>query len=147
MPASSSRDAVVQETLTWLSTPFHHAARIKGVGVDCAQLLIAVYHAAGLTPDIDPGYYAQDWFLHERRERIIEIVEQFMVPTSTPDCGDVALFRYGRSVSHAAIIVEWPEVIHAYRGRAVCFDRADIAGSMFGRFVGAWTPRQWVADA
>lgn len=138
------RAAVVAEAQTWLETPFHHASRMKGVGVDCAQLLIAVYHAVGVTPIVDPGYYPHDWFRHENRERIVEILEQFMVPVETPHAGDVALFRYGRALSHAAIVTEWPTLIHTYRGRRVSFDRADRAGSMGTRFGGGWTPRRWV---
>lgn len=58
------RRAVVAEALTWLRTPYHHAARIKGVGVDCAQFLIAVYAATGLIDDFTPDRYPPDWHLH-----------------------------------------------------------------------------------
>lgn len=33
------RAAVIAEAESWLSTPYHHEARIKGHGVDCAQIL------------------------------------------------------------------------------------------------------------
>ena len=36
------REAVVTEAKTWIGTPFHHAARIKGAGVDCLMLLSRV---------------------------------------------------------------------------------------------------------
>lgn len=142
---AAERDRVVAEAVSWLDTPFHHGARVKGAGVDCAQLLIAVFHAAGITPIVDPGFYPADWFLHERRERIVEIIEQFMakVPDPTPLPGDVALFRYGRALSHAAIVTEWPVLIHTYRGRSVSYDRADGEGSMAGRFSGCWRPTRW----
>jgi hypothetical protein len=39
----AAKRAQVQEALTWLGIPYHHHARVKGVGVDCAQLLCAVY--------------------------------------------------------------------------------------------------------
>lgn len=38
LPVSEQRAAVAQEALAWLGTPYHHHARIKGVGVDCAQI-------------------------------------------------------------------------------------------------------------
>lgn len=140
----AERRAVLAEAEKWIGTPFHHGARVRGAGVDCAQLLIAVYHATGVTPRIETGYYPADWFLHERRERMVEIIERFMVPAVAPAPGDVALFRYGRALSHAAIVTEWPVVLHTYRGSAVCYDRADAAGSMAGRFSGCWTPERWV---
>jgi hypothetical protein len=46
------RAAVVKEALTWLGTPYHHHARVKGVGVDCARLLCAVYEASACVPHI-----------------------------------------------------------------------------------------------
>ncbi len=43
-----------------------------------------------------------------------------------PLAGDVAVFRFGRTFSHGAIVVEWPVVIHAYWavGRVVWGDAA-----------------------
>jgi hypothetical protein len=51
-----------------MGTPYHHHARIKGVGVDCAQLLCGVYEAAGLVPHIETGHYPHDWHLHRGEE-------------------------------------------------------------------------------
>ena len=42
MSLHASRAAVVAEAIAWLGTPYHHRARIKGVGVDCAQLALGV---------------------------------------------------------------------------------------------------------
>jgi hypothetical protein len=50
------RQAVIAEARSWIGTPFHDRARVKGAGVDCLQLLIASYHAAGLLPDLRPDY-------------------------------------------------------------------------------------------
>ena len=33
---------IVTEARTWVRTPYHHQARLKGVGVDCAGLVIGV---------------------------------------------------------------------------------------------------------
>jgi hypothetical protein len=72
----ATRAAVVQEALTWLGTPYHHHARVKGVGVDCAQQLCAVYEACGCVPHIDPGNYAHDWHLHRGEEVFIGWLEK-----------------------------------------------------------------------
>ena len=34
-PIGALRAAVVTEAKTWIGTPFHHAARVRGAGVDC----------------------------------------------------------------------------------------------------------------
>jgi len=127
------RDAIIAEASSWLSTPFHHEAQVKGCGVDCGNLLIGVFKGAGLdVPDRVP-HYPPDFMLHREREWFLEIVMQFadeIFPasldgghTSRPDAfggmspqlmpGDVVIFKHGRSYSHGAIIIEWPRIIHA----------------------------------
>jgi cell wall-associated NlpC family hydrolase len=128
----TQRAAVVAEALTWINTPYHHHARVKGVGVDCAQLLCAVYEACGLVPHIDPGNYAHDWHLHRGEEVFIGWLEkvgarEVRAPVR-PAPGDVALFKYGRAYSHGGIVVESRgelTVVHAYLMRGVIRSRLD----------------------
>ena len=47
------REAVIREAKSWIGTPFHHAARIKGAGVDCLMLLAEIYERVEFTPE--PG--------------------------------------------------------------------------------------------
>jgi len=32
-----------------------------------------------------------------------------------PEPGDIQMMRFGRTMSHAAIVTHWPEIIHAYQ--------------------------------
>ena len=48
MTEQEQRDLVVKEAYSWIGTPYHHQAMIKGVGVDCALILLAVFREAGL---------------------------------------------------------------------------------------------------
>lgn len=128
----TQRAAVVAEALTWINTPYHHHARVKGVGVDCAQLLCAVYEACGVVPHIDPGNYAHDWHLHRGEEVFIGWLENVgareVQAPERPMPGDVALFRYGRAYSHGGIVVESRvelTVVHAYLMRGVIRSRLD----------------------
>ena len=132
------REAVLAEACTWLRTPYHHAARLKGVGVDCAMLLAEVYHRAGVLPRITPDPYPPDWHLHRDRDRFLEWVNRFGTPTTTPRPGDMALYRYGRASSHGAIVVAWPEIIHAVINVGVMRDLGN-APQLEERFVGFWT--------
>lgn len=128
------RHAIVAEARTWLRTPYHHRARVKGHGIDCAQLLIAVYSACGVVADFDPGYYPADWALHRSEERYLEGMFAHAREVATPDVGDVAIFRFGRCYSHAAIVIGWPQGIHAYRGEGVVL--VDLTmGALAGRDV------------
>jgi NlpC/P60 family putative phage cell wall peptidase len=110
----TTRQEVVQEARGWLGTPYHHQGRVKGAGVDCAMLLIEVFRARGLIPDIDPKPYPPDWHLHRDEERYLGWVKRYARLVEVPQPGDIALFQFGRCVSHGAIVIEWPVVIHSY---------------------------------
>jgi hypothetical protein len=43
-----------------------------------------------------------------------------------PKPGDVAVFRYGRTYSHGAIVIAWPRLIHAYWQRGVVWGDATL---------------------
>ncbi|MHB1872293.1 MAG: NlpC/P60 family protein [Steroidobacteraceae bacterium] len=120
------RASIIAEAQSWLGTPYHHRAQVKGVGVDCAMLPIAVYSAVGVIKHFTPEPYPPDWMLHRSEERFLGYVQRFAVPTATPQPGEVALFRFGRCVSHAGIICEPGYMIHADL-RAGCVCRTEIA--------------------
>lgn len=46
----ASRDRLIEESRTWLGTPWHHAACVKGEGVDCVYFPFAVCRDLGLLP-------------------------------------------------------------------------------------------------
>ena len=133
---SSARERLLTEALSWQGTPWHHRGRVKGVGVDCLHFVAAVYERAGLAPHVDPGPYPRDWHMHRDEERILQGVGQYAeevdAQVDTPEPGDIAVFRFGRCYSHAAIVLDWPLVIHAYVGQGV--RQADAStGALAGR--------------
>jgi cell wall-associated NlpC family hydrolase len=116
---------VVEEARSWLGTPYHHMARVKGAGTDCLMMLVAVYHAAGIIPDIHVPFYPPDWNLHRDAERYYEGLVQYAREISrAPEPGDVALFKFGRCFAHGAVVVAWPLVIHAWSGAGVIWGDA-----------------------
>jgi cell wall-associated NlpC family hydrolase len=123
------RAAVVAEAISWLGTPFHHEARVKGAGVDCAMLLCEVYARAGLVGRIDVPHYPPDWHLHRDVERFLALLAAHAREIAgPPEPGDVALFRFGRCFSHGAIVTAWPRLIHAnFAARAVTWGAATLA--------------------
>lgn len=117
-----ARARILVAARSWLRTPWHHRARVKGAGVDCAQLLIAVYAEAGLLDEFETGDYPPDWMMHRSQERFLEFVKQYADQVEAPMPGDIALYFVGRCFSHGAIVVEWPSIIHASnRDRNVCY--------------------------
>lgn len=134
----TTRQNVVAEARTWLRTPYHHQGRIKGVGVDCAMLLCEVYEAVGLIPHVDPSPYPQDWHFHREEERYLGWITKYAQETSIPLPGDVALFQFGRCVSHGAIVVAWPTIIHSYFREGVTVANAE-QGALRGRLRKVYT--------
>ena len=135
----AERAAVVAEAHTWVGTPYHHHARLKQVGVDCAQILLAVYPALTRARMVDPGFYATDWHLHRNEEVYVRLLQEAgAVPTDDPQPGDIALFVFGRTYSHGAIVVEDGFLVHAYLNRGVILSRADEE-PLQGRVVTYWT--------
>jgi cell wall-associated NlpC family hydrolase len=113
----SNRAAIVAEAMAWLGTPYHHCAGVRTSGVDCAMLLVRVYQACGLTPlEFDPRPYSTQWHLHRSEELYLQwLAVANAVPTTTPQAGDVAIWRFGRTYSHAGILINSTEVVHALR--------------------------------
>ncbi len=121
------REAIVQEALTWRDTPYHNAAALKGVGCDCAGLVIGIAKALALLPlDWQPLYYSPDWHLHRNEELLLQTLHDLRFPVVSAVArqpGDILLMQYGRVCSHTAILVACnpPYIIHAARdyGRVV----------------------------
>jgi cell wall-associated NlpC family hydrolase len=135
---SPRRQAVVDAAMGWLKTPWHHHARVKGAGVDCAQYPIAVYAEAGHIEEFDTGDYPPDWMLHRSEERFLEFVQRYAEQVDAPLPGDLVVYLVGRCFSHGAIVLDWPHIIHASnRDRMVCL--ADgTQGWLAGRAVQFW---------
>ena len=130
-----ARCRVRDEALTWLRTPYHHHGRVKGVGVDCGQLLAAVYEAAGVIDPIDPRY-VQDWHLHRDRDLFVEFVESTGAKPIDPDrlgMGDIIVWKWGRAFSHGAIVLTPPQVLHSYVGVGVTIDDMTTHGELSTR--------------
>lgn len=116
---ADKRAVVIAEAESWISTPYHHAARVKGVGTDCLMLLADVYEGVGVIPHIEIPYYPPDWHMHRNAERYMEGLLAYASEIGAPEPADVALFRFGRCFSHGAIVTAWPQLIHAWNGIGV----------------------------
>jgi cell wall-associated NlpC family hydrolase len=124
----NQRQAVLTEAVSWLRTPFHHRACVKGAGVDCIHFIYASFRETGLVPEIEFEEYPLDWHVHRDEERILKWILKFARPVEPPyKPGDVAMWRFGRCLSHVAIVVEWPTIIHAFSGSSrVTYDDAEM---------------------
>ncbi len=144
--AAAQRAAVVAAARSWIGTPYHHAADVKGVGVDCAMILVRVFCDLGLIEPFDPRPYTRDWMLHRDDERYLGFLFARTREVAEPNPGDVIVFRYGRCFSHGGIVtVQKPlTIVHAFAPARVVIEdnverNAELAERLgCARFASHW---------
>lgn len=114
---SKFRAAITAEALTWLGTPYHLSGCIKGVGSNCAAFLYAVAKASGaIEADAPaPRWYTPQLATHSKEERLVAYVLAYGAREITEHevkAGDIVLYKSGQAHGHAAIVLDWPQIIH-----------------------------------
>jgi cell wall-associated NlpC family hydrolase len=129
------RKNIVRAAKDWLGTPYHHHARVKHAGADCAMFPLAVYQGCGVLPQgYKPPQYSAQWHLHRSEELYLKEIEKFVTEIdAAPQPADFIVFRFGRTFSHGAIVVEWPIVIHSYIPHGVLISDVLRDGELLGR--------------
>lgn len=110
---AETRASILAEARTWINTPYAHKGRVKGVCVDCGQLLHAVYGCFLPLRPMPPEYPA-DWTLHESNpELYLDFIQEYVRRSDKPVLAAPVLFRIGRKYGHAGIVTD-RGVIHAW---------------------------------
>ena len=120
---SSDRARIVACARSWIGTPYHHQAYVKGVAADCIGFVRGVYtEVTGVDPDYRPDY-SPSWGDSGPDELLLDAGRQFFV---VPDyggwrAGDLLVFRVKNAVAakHCAIAIDHENMIHAVSGRHV----------------------------
>ncbi|MGB3455823.1 MAG: NlpC/P60 family protein [Litorimonas sp.] len=107
---------------TWLDTPYVHQASARGAGCDCLGLIRGIWRGlyGGEEPERPPNY-TPDWAEACGEETLLAACRRWLVPTSTPQPGDVLLFRLrpGVPCKHVGLMSAPDRLIHAYWGHSV----------------------------
>jgi NlpC/P60 family putative phage cell wall peptidase len=95
-------DAIIQEARSWIDTPFHHQAAVKGVGCDCAGLVRGVGEACGVL-HIPPERWAAGYANYSRipnPARMERVLRTFLLPVDLADVriGDVLWLQWRRNL-------------------------------------------------
>lgn len=127
------RAEIVRVLRTWLGTPYHHQASVKGVGTDCLGLVRGLYRELyGIEPEMPPPY-SRDWAEASGLETMLMAAARHLrpVPISEAGAGDVLIFRLRPNTvaKHAGILATPSTMIHAMDGAAV----AEVALSSWWR--------------
>ncbi len=118
------RPHIISLARTWLGTPYHHQASLKGAGTDCIGLIRGIWRELyGREAETAPAY-TRDWAEATGRETLLEAARGHLIEIDPSDAvpGDVLVFRYRGSAiaKHAAILATPTTMIHAMEGAPVC---------------------------
>jgi NlpC/P60 family putative phage cell wall peptidase len=116
-----SAELIVAAARSWIGTPYHHQASLKGIGADCLGLVRGVWcDVYGGDAETPPGY-SRDWGEASGTETLIEAASRHLIRRkgANPQPGDVLIFRMraGSVAKHAAILATPATMIHAVEGR------------------------------
>lgn len=135
-----TREAIVAAARSWLGTPYHHQASLKGVGSDCLGLIRGIWRELyGPEPEAMPPY-TRDWGNATGSETLIAAACRHLVrleDIGTAGPGDVLVFRMRDEgvAKHAGIIVALPA--HQRSATASLFERGGLLERDGGRIVHA----------
>lgn len=110
----ASAEDVVRQARTWLNTPYHHQGRLKGVGVDCAGLIIGVAHELQLSA-FDIGGYTARPDGDSLRQACQAQMQPLAIAALQP--GDVLLFQFDAHPGHLGFFSGPDTLLHAYLPR------------------------------
>lgn len=145
MTEADFRAAIVAEARSWIGTPYRRNGRIKGVGSNCAQFLFGVALGAKVLPadSPEPRWFTEQFAVHEKDERLADYIKAYggrEITESKVGPGDIVLYQTGLSHGHAAIVIDWPEVVHTMPLLGCQLGRAGdgILGAKSRRYFTLW---------
>jgi cell wall-associated NlpC family hydrolase len=108
---------VVQAARAWLGTPFHHQARLQGIGVDCVGLVIGVARQLGLVP---PAFDVAAYPRTPDGSSLMHLVHLHLQPLGPGVAmapGHVVVVRFDADPQHLGILGDYRHgglsIIHA----------------------------------
>lgn len=111
------RERIVSIARSWIGTPYHHQASLKGAGCDCLGLVRGVWRELhGHEPEAVPPY-TPDWAEARRAETLLRGARRHAmeIHADKAQSGDILIFRLrtGTMAKHMAILATAHTMIHA----------------------------------
>lgn len=116
-------DCIIAPARSWLGTPYHDQASLRGVGCACPGLAPGVWReVVGPEPFPVPSY-SRDWGEIGLREVLAEGARRMMVEIAPADASPGALLllrmRTGAIAKHVGILTGPASFIHSYERHGV----------------------------
>ena len=113
---------IVNQARTWIGTPFHHQARLKGKGCDCLGLVVGVVDELGMQDAQGNPLAGYDEITYSKEpdggyllQKLTGLLDE--VPIAEARAGDLALFKVRENPQHLAILTDYEGglgMIHCY---------------------------------
>ena len=114
---------IVAAARSWLGTPYHDQASVKGAGVDCLGLARGVWREVVGPEPLSVPPYSRDWGETLATEVLAEGAAGWLrpIPLNAAGPGSVVLFRMMPSAiaKHVGILTGAATLIHAFQGIGV----------------------------
>ncbi len=111
---------VVNEARTLLDTPFHHQARLAGIGADCIGIILLVGQNLGLT-DFNVTGYGKIPSAAQMQAGLKEQCDR--VAISDMQDGDILLFTFDKEPQHLGFKTDIG-ILHSYQKVGKCVEHS-----------------------
>ena len=116
-------DRVVAVARSWLGTPYHDQASLRGVGCDCLGLARGVWREVVGDEPFPIPHYSRDWGETGPREVLADGARRMMPEIALADTGPGALILFRMTpraiAKHVGILTGPAHFIHAYERLSV----------------------------
>ena len=114
---------IIAAARSWLGTPYHDQASIKGAGVDCLGLARGIWREVIGPEPLSVPPYSRDWGETLATEVLAEGAAGWLLPIPLAEAapGSVVLFRMMPQAiaKHVGILTSEATFIHAFQGIGV----------------------------
>ena len=114
---------IVASARSWLGTPYHDQASVKGAGVDCLGLARGIWREVIGPEPLSVPPYSRDWGEMLATEVLAEGAAGWLqpIPLAETAPGSVVLFRMMPTAiaKHVGILTGAASFIHAFQGIGV----------------------------
>jgi len=124
-------EMVIATARSWLGTPYHDQASLRGVGCDCLGLVRGVWRDLYGPEPMPIPPYSRDWGEAGGREPLADAARRLMLEMQVTNIvpGALILFRMrtGAVAKHCGILSSSDRFIHAYERSGVVEAPLDVA--------------------